>query len=301
MAPSTILSVRPYGLSSPPPIPATSWSHQPSSRAQVTQRPTRTAGPLLAAPVPTLPSFTQRRPDRLCLRLEHLRHGPYQPPVLSCRHNRAARGAAMSPGLGSSRCPPQTTLPAVLRPLLARPHARTAPHLNQASHSLEAGPGPRGPPQVLAQGVHELTQLLGAHGHLLPDQLQVLWGHGSERPATPALPARDPASPDLPSEKTGQFGQNRTQNPSSLTRGLILTPKVAKKNEDRMAKSRRQPRPSRTPHEGVHRGALRPPGAARMALWSETPQNQGPARFASGRVSVWGHCPDHFPPGPNCC
>ena len=208
---------------------------------------------------------------------------------------------AMSPGLGSSRCPPQTTLPAVLRPLLARPHARTAPHLNQASHSLEAGPGPRGPPQVLAQGVHELTQLLGAHGHLLPDQLQVLWGHGSERPATPALPARDPASPDLPSEKTGQFGQNRTQNPSSLTRGLILTPKVAKKNEDRMAKSRRQPRPSRTPHEGVHRGALRPPGAARMALWSETPQNQGPARFASGRVSVWGHCPDHFPPGPNCC
>ena len=162
MAPSTILSVRPYGLSSPPPIPATSWSHQPSSRAQVTQRPTRTAGPLLAAPVPTLPSFTQRRPDRLCLRLEHLRHGPYQPPVLSCRHNRAARGAAMSPGLGSSRCPPQTTLPAVLRPLLARPHARTAPHLNQAGHSLEAGPGPRGPPQVLAQGVHELTQLLGA-------------------------------------------------------------------------------------------------------------------------------------------
>lgn len=173
---------------------------------------------------------------------------------------------AMSPGLGSSRCPPQTALPPVLRPLLARPHARTAPHLDQAGHSLEAGPGPRGPPQVLAQGVHKLAQLLGAHGHLLPDQLQMLWGHGSERPATPTLPARAPASPDLPSEKTGQLGQNRTQNPSSLTRGLLLTPKVAKKNEDQMAKSRRQPRPSRTPQEGVHRGALRPPGAARPAL-----------------------------------
>lgn len=47
------------------------------------------------------------------------------------------------------------------------------------AYSLEAVPGPRGPPQVLSQGVQELAQLLGAHSHLLPDQLQVLWGHGA--------------------------------------------------------------------------------------------------------------------------
>lgn len=46
-----------------------------------------------------------------------------------------------------------------------------------AAHSLEAAPRSGGPPQIRAQGVQKLAELLGAHGHLLPDQLQVLPGH----------------------------------------------------------------------------------------------------------------------------
>ena len=46
------------------------------------------------------------------------------------------------------------------------------------AYSLEAVPGPSGAPHILAQRVQEVTQLLGAHGHLLPDQLQVLRATG---------------------------------------------------------------------------------------------------------------------------
>lgn len=45
------------------------------------------------------------------------------------------------------------------------------------AYSLEAVPGSSSAPQVLSQGIQELTQLLRVHNHLLPDQLQMLWGH----------------------------------------------------------------------------------------------------------------------------
>ena len=71
-----------------------------------------------------------------------------------------------------------------------------------AANSLEAVPGPSGTPHVLAQRVQEVTQLLRAHGHLLPDQLQVLWTTGPvSHPLTqdPTRPrggtAQDPAIP----------------------------------------------------------------------------------------------------------
>lgn len=145
---------------------------------------------------------------------------------------------AMSPGLGSSRCPPQTTLPAVLRPLLARPHARTAPHLNQASHSLEAGPGPRGPPQVLAQGVHELTQLLGAHGHLLPDQLQVLWGHRgvSARPPLLSLPETRPPQTFL-QRRQDNSAKTEPKTPPHSRKGSFLHQKWRKRTRTERLKA----------------------------------------------------------------
>lgn len=44
----------------------------------------------------------------------------------------------------------------------------------EALYLLEAVPFFSSAPKVLSQGIQELAQLLRAHGHLLPDQLQVL-------------------------------------------------------------------------------------------------------------------------------
>lgn len=61
--------------------------------------------------------------------------------------------------------------------LCSQPACDAALRAPPSAHSLEAVPGSSGAPQVLPQRVHKLAQLLRAHGHLLPDQLQVLRGH----------------------------------------------------------------------------------------------------------------------------
>ena len=74
------------------------------------------------------------------------------------------------------------------------------------AYSLEAVPGPSGAPHILAQRVQEVTQLLGAHGHLLPDQLQVLRATGPmSHPLT-----QDPTRPWGAQPRTQQPPQDRT-------------------------------------------------------------------------------------------
>lgn len=88
--------------------------------------------------------------------------------------------------------------------LCLHPRHSSQPPPRPAAYSLEAVPGSGGAPQVLTQGVQELDQLLRAHGHLLPDQLQMLRGHRTSEPpcGLPGIPpppgprpAQEPASP----------------------------------------------------------------------------------------------------------
>lgn len=57
---------------------------------------------------------------------------------------------------------------------LVSPISSTKSPQQAALYLLEAVPFFSGAPEVLSQGIQELTQLLGAHSHFLPDQLQVL-------------------------------------------------------------------------------------------------------------------------------
>lgn len=73
-------------------------------------------------------------------------------------------------------------------PLLAMPSSSLSPGAWRVSppYALEAVPRSGRAPQVLAQGIHEVAQLLWAHGHLLPDQLQMLRGQSEWGPVTGA-------------------------------------------------------------------------------------------------------------------
>ena len=98
------------------------------------------------------------------------------------------------------------------------------------AYSLEAVPGPSGAPHILAQRVQEVAQLLGAHGHLLPDQLQVLRATGPvSHPFTqdPTRPWRaQPRTQHLPG--TGHLGQNKPGSPTPL-HTLVIFVKTGKK------------------------------------------------------------------------
>ena len=93
-----------------------------------------------------------------------------------------------------------------------------------AAYSLEAVPGPGGAPHVLAQRVQKAAQLLWAHGHLLPDQLQVLWATGPvshplmQDPTQPRGHSPGPSS--LPG--TGHRGWNKPDPQTQLHTVVIF-------------------------------------------------------------------------------